>query len=48
MANINQLLGRNWALANVDARQNMPAVPFIWRQNLFIVAWAGAGRLSAW
>jgi len=37
MADINQLLDGKRAFANTNARRNMPALPFIPRQNLYIV-----------
>ena len=37
MANINQPLDRKGAFAKASARRNMPALPFIPRQNLYIV-----------
>ena len=37
MSNIAPLLERNRAFAETDARRNVPALPFIPRQNLYIV-----------
>ncbi len=37
MSNLASLLDRNQAFARTDARQNMPALPFIPRLNLYIV-----------
>ena len=37
MSNIEPLLERNRAFAGTDARRNLPALPFIPRQNLYIV-----------
>jgi carbonic anhydrase len=37
MSNIARLAGRNQAFAATDARQNVPALPFIPRLNLYIV-----------
>ena len=37
MSNIAPLLERNRAFAGTDARRNVPALPFIPRQNLYIV-----------
>ena len=37
MTNIDHLLDRNRAFASSDARQNVPALPFLPRQSLYIV-----------
>ena len=37
MTNIDHLLDRNRAFAGTDARQNVPALPFLPRQALYIV-----------
>ena len=37
MANINQPLDRKGAFAKAGARRNMPALPFLPRQNLYVV-----------
>ena len=37
MTNIDQILDRNRAFASTDVRQNVPALPFVPRQGLYIV-----------
>ena len=37
MTNIDHLLDRNHAFARTDARQDVPALPFLPRQGLYIV-----------
>jgi carbonic anhydrase len=37
MTNLSQLLDRNRAFADTDARRNVPPIPFVPRQNLYII-----------
>lgn len=37
MTNINQILDRNHAFAETDARHDVPPIPFIPRQNLYLI-----------